>query len=513
MKPLKFSSSLFCLLCLLLALSGCAKHGNKPVITPMMPTGTVDITVPSETGKPDLTVEHLAIVVTEKDIRQLEDYENLKTLDLTGSDCYAAIARYRKFHPEVEITYTVSLGSTAVDANVRELSLTQNDYQFEALLENLQYLTELQSLSLSKITLNAQQMTALREKYPDLPMTYSVDLCGQEYASDVTEIDLSWLTPEQIPQAAAVLPILPELTYVELMPESGGLSSLSKADVKVLVDAAPGVNVHYTFELFGKTISTTDERVEFMGHSIGNEGEPQIREALDIMTGCNYFKLEKCGLDNDVLAGIRNDYPDIKIVWRIQFGKYSAMTDAEMIRAVYNVFDDTCYNLRYCTDVKYMDIGHNESLTDLSFIGFMPDLEILIASGCAVKDLSGFENCKKLEFLELAYCLDLTDVSPLMGCESLANLNISYTKVKDLAPLDGLPLERLMSIHTWVQPDEQKIFQEIHPDCWTTFYYGNQPYGKGWRYDDNGMTYSAIYKKVREVFGYDNMPMPTIPKK
>ena len=71
-----------------------------------------------------------------------------------------------------------------------------------------------------------------------------------------------------------------------------------------------------------------------------------------------------------------------------------------------------------------------------------------------------------------------------------------------------------MSIHTWVQDKEQKIFREIHPDCWTTFYYGSQPYGKGWRYDDNGMTYSKIYRKVRDVFGYDDMPQPRIePKK
>ena len=282
--------------------------------------------------------------------------------------------------------------------------------------------------------------------------------------------------------------------------------------MKVLTDAAPWARIHYSFSFYGKTLSTTDTRVEFTNTKMSDEAE--VRQVLDILPDCTYFKLDNCGFDNETLAGIQKDYPDTKIVWKIHFGKYSAMTDAETIRAVYHVTDENCHDLRYCTSVKYMDIGHNETLTDLSFVGFMPDLEILIASGSAVKDLSGFENCKKLEFLELAYCLDLADISPLAGCESLANLNISYTKVKDLSALDGLPLERLMSIHTWVQDKEQKIFREIHPDCWTTFYYGNQPYGKGWRYDDNGMTYSKIYRKVRDVFGYDDMPQPKIePKK
>lgn len=44
------------------------------------------------------------------------------------------------------------------------------------------------------------------------------------------------------------------------------------------------------------------------------------------------------------------------------------------------------------------------------------------------------------------------------------------------------------------------------PDCVTNFY-GKDPYaGAGWRYVDNGKTYTEIYKKVREVFGYDDLP-------
>ena len=506
---------LFPMICAMaLCLAGCGTSGGAPVITPMVPTAAVEHTEPATAATVSpFDTETLTIVVTEEDIRQLEDYPNLKTLDLTGSDCYAAIARYRKFHPEVDISYTVSLGAAQVDVHSETLSLDSGELDFETLLENLQYLTDLKSLELKALSFDAGQIDRLREAYPKLALTYSVSILGEDHSPDVTELDLSGIRKDQVEETARQLSLLPELTAVNLMPANGGISQLGIPEVKLLVDAAPEANFHYTFQFYGRTISTDDEKVEFKKVHMGNEAEEEIRQVLDIMTGCSYFKLEDCGLDNEVLAGIRDDYPDIKIVWRIRFGKYSAMTDQETIRAVYNVFDDTCYNLRYCTDVKYMDIGHNETLTDLSFVGFMPDLEILIASGCTVKDLSGFENCKKLEFLELAYCSKLTDISPLAGCESLTALNISYTKVKDLSPLDGVPLERFMSIHTWVQPDEQKIFQEIHPDCWTTFYYGNQPYGKGWRYDDNGKTYSEIYKKVRKVFKYDDMPMPTIPKK
>lgn len=70
-----------------------------------------------------------------------------------------------------------------------------------------------------------------------------------------------------------------------------------------------------------------------------------------------------------------------------------------------------------------------------------------------------------------------------------------------------------MCKQTRVPAAEQQIFKDIHSNCVTNFY-GKEPYaGAGWRYVDNGKTYTEIYKKVREVFDYDDMPMPTVAKK
>ena len=465
-------AALIMILLLGFCLGGC--DNKAPGIIPAVTEGSA-VTTENPTETTPEQVEHLSMVVTEADFLSLENYPNLKTLDLTGSTCYAAIGRYIKFHPQVKVTYTVSLGGRALDPNIEELSLSQGEYSYDAVLENTQYLHNLKKLHLSHAEFSKEQLNTLQKTYPDLELTYSVMLFGREFPSDTETLDLSAIGREHVPEAARAIGLLPNLRLVELM--SGENSNLEKQDVKILVDSAPDAVFHYTFSLFGKTISTNDKEVEFKNHSIGNEGEAELREALAIMTGCESFRLIDCGIDNEILARLREDFPRTKVVWRVQFGKYSAMTDTDTIRAVYNVFDDTCYNLRYCNEVKYMDLGHNDSLTDFSFIGFMPEMEILIISGSAVQDLSGFENCKKLEFLEMASCLKLTDLGPLAGCENLKQLNISYTKVKDLTPLDGLPLERFMSIHTWVQPPEQKIFREIHPDCWTTFYYGNQPFG------------------------------------
>ena len=151
-----------------------------------------------------------------------------------------------------------------------------------------------------------------------------------------------------------------------------------------------------------------------------------------------------------------------------------------------------------------MDIGHNEYLTDLSFVSGMPDLEVMIASGSAVTELVGFENCKELVWLELASCLKLKNIDSLAGCESLEYLNLCYTKVSSYEALDSCPLKRFICLSPKASATEQKTFQTIHDGCRTVFYGYSNPW-TAWRYDDNGKTFNEHYKKVREVFNYDEL--------
>ena len=487
----------------LLAFPGCGK-AQEAVVQTTAPT--------QATEDPALLAEDLTMVITYENVGQLENYKNLKRLDATGSTCYPALEVFARNHPDILVSYTVSLGKVEVPHGIEEISLNAEDTDFETLQTNLQYLKDTKYLRLPKTTLTAEELDTLSEKYPDLEITYTLGLAGKEYSADTTQVDLSALTSSDVLAAAETLGRMPELTKVELM-SADGKSSLNFDDVQTLVNAAPNASFHYTFTLFGSTVSTDDPQVEFRNLSLTEEDIPTLRAALGVMTDCKAFTLINCGLTSEQMAAIRADFPRTELVWKIQFGKYSAMTNAETIRAVYNVFDDTSSELKYCWRVKYMDIGHNETLTDLSFVGYMPDLEILIASGCAVKELTGFENCKKLEFLELAYCYKLENIDALAGCENLKNLNICYSKISSLKALDGLPLEQFMCKQTRVGAAEQKVFKEIHPNCVTNFY-GKEPYaGAGWRYKDNGKTYTEIYKKVREVFGYDDMPQPTVAKK
>lgn len=486
-----------------LALAGCGSSQPEPTEIITLPTApSVETTTPETT--PEELVEELTVEMEAGEVYLLDQYPNLKKVDFGSSTCYDAILQYIQTHPHVTVTYQVDLGGASISNTADSAVLEAGAFDYSLLLEDLQYLPLLTNISLPDIQLTAQEVTQLQEAYPEISLDYTVEILGTIYASHTTDLDLTAMDSSEVDEVIPKLGLLTSLTDVALS------NALSLEEVARLQDANPSATFQYTFTLFGKTLSTTDEEVIYKNQNIGNDAEPQIRQALAVLDNCSRFVLDNCKLDNEVLADIREDFRDgPKVVWRVYFGvngRYNLLTDEDTLRAVYNVTDDTCGPMKYCEDVKYMDIGHNEYLTDLSFIGYMPNIEVVIASGCAATELVGLENCKALTWLELAYCYKLKDIDCLAGCESLTYLNLSYTGVTSYAPLDGLPLERFVCLSPKASTEEQNTFIAIHPktDCITVFYGYSNPYGYGWRYDDNGKTFNEYYKNVvREAFNYD----------
>ena len=119
-------------------------------------------------------------------------------------------------------------------------------------------------------------------------------------------------------------------------------------------------------------------------------------------------------------------------------------------------------------------------------------------------DLSPLAGCTKLEWLEVVFCGNLKDISPVKNLTGLRFLNIGMTKVSDISAIQDLPLERFHALSTNVPHADFEAYKTSHPDCWTTYKGSKQPYGKGWRYDDNGKTYFEYYAMMREIFDYDS---------
>ena len=477
--------------------------------------------VPFHGGKYANDTESLTVSeLTLEDVEFLAKYfPNLKTLDATQCGDYDVLAVADATLTDCELTYYVSLGhpshwphyqSEHVSLGFPELLAGEPDYNFEELMQNLVHLPRLKKLTLGKVAYSLEQVQSLREAYPEVEISATVEVFGQEYDMEVAELDLSGMTGEDAVLVAEQIKKLPNLTYVNLNPENG-IGALSLEDVKKLMEAVPNVKFDFTFDFYGHELSTADEEVHIKNTKIGDEGEQTVRNALDLLKNCKRFVLENCRISNEIMAKIRDDYRDqTKVVWRVSYGEGSTLTDAEVIRAVYDLVDDNCHNLVYCEDAKYMDIGHNEWLDACDFVSGMKSLEYVIISGSPVKSLEPFRNCKNLKLLEAAFCEYITDVSPLADCRNLQMLNISNTHVEDLSPLDDLPLTHLTvrtnpSGRCRLSQEEQDRVMKQHPDCWISFS-GAQPYGVGWRYGEDELKPLDHYKVVRTVFRLDLDP-------
>lgn len=464
--------------------------------------------VPFQGGKVSSDSVSLSITNPSKDdIWIVQNYfPNLNRIDASKCDNYTALEMLQEAMPGIAVDYSVSLGASNAQPDAEELVLEPGSFDLDTLKEGLLFLHQMKSVTLRRMTLPLEAFRAMSEEFPEIGFDYTVDILGQELDSGTEALDLSRMEEGDLEAVRAALPLLTELQTVELC-DADGSARLSKEAAQALIAAAPDAVFHYAFDFYGQTLSTDMEEVILKKENIGDAGEGALRVALDLLSNCRRFVLEDCGLSYDLLAKLREDYRGrTKIVWRVYFGKNgTCLTDAEVIRSVYDLRDKNCQDLMYCEDAKYADFGHDELLFDASFLSGMTGLEVLILSGSPIKDLTPLSSCKNLRVLEISNCGYITDLSPLAECEGLEMLNISYTKATaGLSALRERNITHLVAVGgIWnkIPQADRDSFQEQHPDCWLTT--SGHEYGVGWRYSDKE-TKMDWYKAAAEAFGYPN---------
>ncbi|MBO7728025.1 MAG: hypothetical protein J6S50_05880 [Oscillospiraceae bacterium] len=313
-------------------------------------------------------------------------------------------------------------------------------------------------------------------------------------------LDLTGITSADIPYALELFDQLPLLDTVDL--GSDTLSELTWDNIHTLQLAAPEAEFLYSFVLYGKSFSLSDETMDLRRITIDDNGQ-LVRQVISCMPNLRYLDMDSCGVDDIHMAQIRDDFPFVKVVWRVWFGSnYTVRTDVTKILASMpsvggNLLVSNTGALKYCTEVKYLDVGHNEELCDISFAAYMPDLEVAIFAMLNFTDLTPLMNCTKLEYLEIQ-TNKITDLSPLQNLTGLHHLNLGYNKdISDLSPLYGLTnLERLWIGKFTSIPEEQvEEMQRRVPNC-VIDTEATDPHA-GWRYGNER------YDLLVQQFGYD----------
>ena len=454
-------------------------------------------------------VTELSGPMSEQELSELEQYPNLQALDLHGSDDTDAILAYEEEHPQVEVAYSVSADGVELENSVTELDWSGHDAAaLAAEASHLRQLTEVElgCFSAAEAEAALRQIRLLQEAFPQARLTWRVGFGTKEYSNDTQTLDLSSLTEEDAPEAAGLLALLPQLSQITL-PGAESETPLPFESYALLYRARPEADFTYTFSLFGQTVSTADTELKLKLVEIGNEGVEQLREVLSCLPKLTYFSTDRCGIDDEAMAQLRDEFPEKTIAWRVTMGIYSCMTDTEKFWAQGFLTDSISGPLKYCTKIRYLDLGHNR-ISDISFLAYMPDVEVLILAITNVTDISPLVFCPNLEYLELTLT-DISDISVLSGMTKLRHLELSQmVNVTDITPIMGLDLERfhMMYNHGSVPEEQFEQFKELHPDCSTNFNNGweEDPFVMSdWRISYQG-GYTPRYQLLREQIGYDD---------
>lgn len=107
-----------------------------------------------------------------------------------------------------------------------------------------------------------------------------------------------------------------------------------------------------------------------------------------------------------------------------------------------------------CPQLQKLNIS-GISVGDLNLCKRLPELKVLYAVKCGLKDIGGLKDCAKMETLGLGYN-EIMAVDVLKGMEALREADLSFNKVKSVAPLGDKKIRTL-----WVHGNDPALAATI----------------------------------------------------
>lgn len=369
--------------------------------------------------------------LTNQDVDAIGVFENLLLVKAENCTDYAQLDQLRQRYPGLAVQYNVYVGGGSWPYDAREVTLTSLTDEDISLLA---YFPDLEVVQAGKCG-DLARVEKLKAAYPNLTVSTTITLGGQEFDENSTEVKATGVTVEE----AATLKYLPKVTSVHLTDPEMTLEELFAAKAEL-------PNIQFTWEttVSGTPIQGDAKEVELTGLTVDVE---ELKKALSYVPDLESVFLNDCTVDNEAMAALREQMrSEYKVVWTVDCGPLTVRTDATYFyptgEKVYYFFDEDAANLVYCEDMICIDLGHM-SIKNVKWLKGMPKLKYLILAHTQVSDLTGIENCKELVFLELDWSI-VKDYTPLLGCTALEDLNISKT----YAPIEPI-LEMTWLKHLW----------------------------------------------------------------
>jgi len=388
------------------------------------------------------------------DVSDLMRQTQLKTLDLRGNEIsaedYAALASTL---PDCDILWSVPVGGARYDSGESELSLEAATDDLAAMLA---YFPKLETVRFAAAP-DDETAAALTAQYPQVRFLWDVTIGGVAYPPDTRSLKLSGQAVD-IAALPAGLGRLPDLETVVF-----GEEAFTLADQLALASAYPNVSFLWNVQLLdGLTVRSDVAELDLREHAVPDAGA--FSDSLALLPQLTRLDMCGSGPSDEEMAAMRARYPGIKFIWLTRVNNWIIRTDikgfstgnrrrfpdgAGWYAADPNKFSyrsirkEDLQNLKYCTDLVALDIGHCTRVGDIGFLRNLPQLKYLDIALCDLTDISVLADLPELIYLQMMYNY-VEDVSPLQNCTKLRFVNASNNNLASADAFLGMPeLERL----------------------------------------------------------------------
>lgn len=374
----------------------------------------------------DLELEGTGVTAGEL-LENLQYFPNLETASLTDAAFTPEEHRtLREAYPSVRFIWYVEAAGKSWLSTEQTLSYAGENPNIAALVAAAPGFYDVREIDLTGWGCTVEELLAVREAFGGAFVRSEVTLYDVTFPTDAEALDFSGIPLEDTAAVERVLPLMPNLTKVEMCD-----CGIPSEEMDALGQRNPQVRFIWTVMI----------------------GKAKIRTDITGYIGAKHGYLPN--------ATIRDPYQD----------------------AAHRLFNEDVEEFKYCVDMVVMDLGHM-GVTDYSFLNYMPKLKYLILADTPGTDFSMISNLTELIYLEL-FMTEFDDVELLLNLENLEDLNLGFTRLSNPELLKEMTwLDRLWLPGTRLSKSTYQEIQAALPDT-VMDYTSTDSTSNGWRKSQN----------------------------
>lgn len=203
-----------------------------------------------------ITVETLS----SEDLNALVHLSKLETIHAEGCRDYAILTELMAQRPDLEITYTVTVGGHEYPNDTT--SLTVQDADVSELSDALSYLLQIEKVTFTGAVPDNETIYQMKCQYPNIEFCWDLTVCGVTVTSTDSILIFSGIAMEDTSEVEACLKYFPNLERVEMCD-----CGISSDEMDALSKRHPEIRFVWTIKIRNGTLRT--DAIAFIPFKLG----------------------------------------------------------------------------------------------------------------------------------------------------------------------------------------------------------------------------------------------------